>query len=123
MSSVSKIMDSEYEIMKVLWNENPLTANEIFSVLSQNKSWSKSTVITLINRLVDKGALQSVKRGVYFYTPVVTEEEYLSYHANNFLNKMFNGNAKNLLAYFCNNKDVTVDDLNELKQMIEHKEV
>ena len=121
MSSVSKIMDSEYEIIKVLWNESPLTANEIYEKLTPKKAWSKSTVITLINRLVEKGALSSSKRGVYFYTPVVTEYEYKQYHAENFLKKMFNGNAKSLLAYFCSYEGITAEDLNEIKQMIEQK--
>lgn len=123
MSSVSRIMESEYEIMRVLWNENPLTANEIFTVLSEKKAWSKSTTTTLINRLVEKGAVSSVKRGVYFYSPIVSESEYKQYHTANFLKKMFDGNAKNLLAYFCNHEDITADDLNELKQMIERKEL
>ena len=123
MSSVSKIMESEYEIMKVLWNESPLTATEICEMLALKKSWSKSTVITLINRLVEKGALSSAKRGVYFYTPVVTEDEYMQYHADNFLKKMFNGNTKSLLAFFCNHEGITVADLNEIKQMIEQKEM
>jgi BlaI family penicillinase repressor len=123
MSSVSKIMESEYEIMKVLWNESPLTANEIYAVLTQKMSWSKSTAITLMNRLVEKGALNSVKRGVYFYTPIVSEAEYTRYHADNFLKKMFNGNAKNLLADFCDHEGITIEDLNEIKQMIARKEM
>lgn len=123
MSSVSKIMDSEYEIMKVLWNESPLTANEIYDILTLKKSWSKSTAITLMNRLVEKGALSSVKRGVYFYTPIVSENEYTHYHADNFLQKMFNGNTKKLLTYFCDHEGITVEDLNEIKQMIEQKEM
>lgn len=123
MSSVSKIMDSEYEIMKVLWDKSPLTASEIFSSLAEKKDWSKSTVITLVNRLVAKGALTSHKRGVYFYTPVITEAEYTKYHANNFMEKIFKGNAKNLIAYFCDNKDISLDDLEDLKQIIEQKEM
>lgn len=123
MSSVSKIMDSEYEIMKVLWEKSPLMASEIFSTLSEKKAWSKSTVITLANRLVEKGALKSEKRGLYFYTPIVTEAEYTKYHANNFLKKIFKGNAKNLIAYFCDNEEISPADLEALKQIIEQKEV
>ena len=122
MSGVSKIMESEHEIMKVLWNESPLTANEVYTILSERKSWSKSTVITLVNRLVEKGALSSLKRGVYFYTPIVSETEYMQYHANNFLKKMFNGNTKKLLAYFCDHEGITAEDLEEIRQMIEQKE-
>lgn len=121
MSGVEKIMESEYEIMKVLWAESPLTASEIYMILSKRKSWSKSTIITLINRLVEKEALSCEKRGVYFYTPVVTQLEYTKYHADSFLEKMFHGNTRNLLAYFCDNSDVTLEDLNELKQMIQDK--
>jgi BlaI family penicillinase repressor len=121
MSNVSKIMESEYEIMKVLWAGSPLTTNEICTAVSGKKDWRKSTITTLINRLVEKGAVSSVKRGVYFYTPIITEAEYTQYHADNLLNKLFNGNAKNLLAFFCDNKNITMDDLDDLKEMIERK--
>ena len=118
MSGVSKIMDSEFEIMKVLWAaKEALTANEIFERLT--KAWSKSTAVTLINRLVEKGAVGSVKRGVYFYSPIVTEEEYLRYHADHFLQKMFNGNPKNLLAFFCSHEGITAEDLDEIRRGIE----
>ncbi len=122
MSGVSKIMDSEVEIMKVLWEQSPLSANEVYSILSKKKEWSKSTIITLMNRLVEKGAVCSEKKGVYLYSPIVSEEEYKNYHAETFLKKMFNGSAKNLLAYFCDTKDITVADLDELKQLIERRE-
>ncbi len=123
MSNVSKIMDSEYEVMKVLWSENPLTANEVYAILSEKKKWSKSTVITLINRLIDKGVVNGTKRGVYFYEPLISETEYKNYHADNLLNKLFNGSAKNLLIYFCDNKNITLEDVEELKKMIKSKEV
>ncbi len=122
MTGVSKIVDSEYEIMKVLWNEQPLTANEIYNSLAEKKTWSKSTVVTLVNRLVEKGALSATKRGVYFYTPVVSEAEYTKYHADSMLQKLFGGSAKNLLAYFCSDDRISLEDLDELRQIVERKE-
>ncbi|MDR1539632.1 MAG: BlaI/MecI/CopY family transcriptional regulator [Clostridiales bacterium] len=122
MPNVQKIADSELEILKVLWKDSPRTSNEIYDALKQNKPWSKSTVLTLISRLAEKGAVSSFKRGVHFYSPALSEREYIKLQANSFLERIFEGSIKDLVAYYCENNDLTQEDLKELKKMIESRE-
>jgi len=119
MKDLSKIVESESEILRVLWQDSPKTANEIYEAIKPHKDWQKSTVITLINRLVEKKAVAAEKRGVYFYTPLVTQEEYKEYHTRTFLSKLFDGSPQKLLAYFCDTKDITAADLDDIRKMIE----
>ena len=75
-----KISDSELEVMKLLWRaEASLSITEIRENLQQTKGWEPATIKTLVSRLVSKGAVRQEKRNVYYYSPLVSEEEYASW--------------------------------------------
>ncbi len=62
------VSDSELEILEVLWAAgNALNAGEIRSALDAHKNWERTTVLTLIQRLVKKGALLQEKRSVLLH--------------------------------------------------------
>lgn len=68
MRKVPRISESEWEVMKVLWESSPLTANDIVEVLSKRASWQRETIRTLINRLVQKKAVRFEKKGANIIT-------------------------------------------------------
>ena len=45
---------SEWSIMEKLW-EQPYTMMQLFHMLEEETGWSKSTVVTMLGRMVDKG--------------------------------------------------------------------
>jgi len=113
----NKIADSELEVMRILWREKrPLSFAEIRTELESSKKWSKSTIQTLVVRLRDKGAIDAQESYVILYTPIITEQEYLETEKNTFLDKVFEGSAKNLVASLCQNGQLNEDDIDELKQ-------
>ena len=113
----NKIADSELEVMRILWREKrPLSFAEIRTELESSKKWSKSTIQTLVVRLRDKGAIRAQDNYVILYSPNITEKEYLDKEKNSFLEKMFNGNAKNLVASLCQSGHLNENDIDELKQ-------
>ena len=72
-----KISDSELEVMRVLWRAgDALPVTEIRETLQKSRGWEATTVKTLVSRLVSKGVLRQEKRGVFYYTPQITEKEY-----------------------------------------------
>jgi len=112
-----KIADSELEVMRLLWREKrPLSFAEIRTELESSKKWSKSTIQTLITRLRDKGAITAQESYVILYTHIITEQEYLDSEKNSFIEKMFDGNAKNLVASLCQSGQLNESDIDELKR-------
>jgi BlaI family penicillinase repressor len=112
-----KISDSELEVMRILWREGrPLSFTEIRTELERNTEWSKSTVQTLVVRLRDKGIISVQTHHVALYSPNITEQEYISAEGKTFLDKLFDGNAKKLVASLCQNGQLAEDDIDELKQ-------
>lgn len=115
------ISDAELEILDVLWAAKAsLNAGEIRSALNNHKNWERTTVLTLIQRLVKKGALSQEKRAqnnreIYYYTPCIAREEYLRAETKNFIEKFFKGRSKNLAAALVDSDALTKKDIEELR--------
>ena len=70
------ISNSEWEVMKVVWQLAPTTANRVCEVLLPDSDWKPRTVQTLLTRLTQKGILTYEKNGREFvYTPLYSESE------------------------------------------------
>ena len=116
MGKKISVSDAELEILEVLWSAGAsLNANEIRTRLGQNKSWERTTVLTLIQRLLKKNVLRQEKREVYYYTPCIGREEYAREETKNFVDKFFKGSSRNLAAALVNSKALTVEDIRELR--------
>lgn len=72
----SKITESEWEVMRVVWTNNKVTSKEINQILQKKRGWKPSTTKTFIGRLVKKGMLDTEKEGKQFlYTATIKEDE------------------------------------------------
>lgn len=114
--TASKIKGAELEVMKLLWaKDKPMLLIDIRHELSKRCDWEDSTVKTLIRRLVEKGAIALESRGVY--RAVVTENEYNAWSSSKFIDKVFAGSAKKLVASLLSDGQLTRSDMEELSRM------
>jgi predicted transcriptional regulator len=66
------ISDAESQVMQVLWERHPLSADEVVAALAESTDWQEATVKTLLNRLFKKGAIAAQRDGRrYLYRPVL----------------------------------------------------
>ncbi|MDD5697272.1 MAG: BlaI/MecI/CopY family transcriptional regulator [Victivallaceae bacterium] len=120
MNKDVRISDAEIEVMKIAWEKNPITSNEIVEKLLQTTSWAPKTIRTLINRLANKGALNYKHQGKgYLYTPGVSKEECVKAETESFLNRMFDGALMPMLTYFAESRKLSSEDIENLKNIIE----
>jgi BlaI family transcriptional regulator, penicillinase repressor len=113
------ISEAESVVMEVLWAKSPMATEDVLNALPKTK-WQESTVKTLINRLLKKGALKARKDGRrYLYTPVLTRKDWLSRESDGFLNRMFGGRVAPFVAHFSQQRKLTKKDLADLKRLIE----
>ena len=115
---LSKIAESELQVLRLLWEQKrPMTMPEIREALKSSTGWDGSTIKTLLYRLCDKGAVKSEKKNVYYYTPVISEQEYNEYATSVLIDKLYNGSAKNLVASLIGSKKLKAADVTELRDM------
>lgn len=121
LSKILNISDSELEVMKIIWDNPETTSNQIIEVLEGKIDWKPNTVKTLINRLLKKEAIGFNKSGKeYCYFPIIKKDEYIKEESNNFLAKLFNGSVNSLLLNFVRNQDLSHEDIEELKSILEN---
>ena len=119
MNDMPKISETEYEIMKAVWKNAPISTNEVVE-LFEGGNWSPKTVQTLLARLVKKGALGYEKRGrVFVYSPLIDEEEYRREESSSFLKKFYNGALNSMVLNFIDGDKLSADDIDELTRILE----
>ncbi|HIW24524.1 MAG TPA: BlaI/MecI/CopY family transcriptional regulator [Firmicutes bacterium] len=119
MNDMPKISEAEYEIMKAVWKNAPISTNEVVE-LFEGGNWSPKTVQTLLARLVKKGALGYEKRGrVFVYSPLIDEEEYRREESSSFLKKFYNGALNSMVLNFIDGDKLSPDDIDELTRILE----
>ena len=115
----NRVSDSEKIVLEALWQEAPLGSQDVVERLRPH-GWNEKTVKTFLNRLVNKGIISFQKEGRrYLYSPEVARAEILSEETDGFLNRVFKGDIKALLATFVENKKLSESELDYLRQLLE----
>jgi BlaI family penicillinase repressor len=124
MKKMPRISDAEWEVMKVLWETSPLTANDIVEVLSKRASWQRETIRTLINRLVQKEAVRFEKQGrQYHYSPAVAETDCIKAQTRSFLRRFQAGAIEPMLAALVEQERLSAEQIARLKDVLDRKDV
>ncbi|MBE6025015.1 MAG: BlaI/MecI/CopY family transcriptional regulator [Cellulosilyticum sp.] len=114
------ITDSEWKVMKVLWEQSPLSLKEIVASLKEETSWSNTTVRTLIVRLMEKKYIEADKStGNFKYAPLIAKEVCQKEEAKDFLDRVFEGSMGMFITAFMKKGKLTKKDEEELKKLIE----
>ncbi|ACO85138.1 BlaI/MecI/CopY family transcriptional regulator [Clostridium botulinum] len=120
MGDIPKISETEWKVMKIIWSNPYITANEVIDILDDYVEWKPKTVKTLLNRLLNKGAIHFEKEGrEYKYYPLVSEDECIREENKSFLDKVYNGAFKTMIANFIEEQNLTKEDIDDLKKLLE----
>ncbi len=113
------ISDAEAVVMEVLWQRHPQGADEVVSALSARSDWAEPTIKTLLNRLLNKGAIRAERDGRrYLYSPVLTREAWVAQQSEGLLERLFGGRVAPLVAHFSERGKLSEADIAELKRLI-----
>ena len=116
MKMMKKLPDAEFDIMKVVWaNEPPITTSIVMQQLGNERAWKAQTTISLMLRLVERGFLRTEKNGKErTYFPLVSKEEYLKFETGNFIKQFHDNSFLNLVTALYDDKTLTDEDIDEL---------
>lgn len=120
---INKIPQSELEVMKIIWqNEEPVSSKVVTTKLEEIKGWKRTTTLTLLSRLVEKGFLEADKtRRLTYYTSLVKEEDYLALESSHFFKNIFGKSLSSLICTLHSNNDVSEEEFDELKEWIQNQ--
>lgn len=114
-----RISEAELQVLQLLWDESPLDAAELASRVPAERSWSLTTVKTLLSRLVAKGAVGAEPQGRKFrYSPLIERDAVAGRQANRLVERLFGGRVSPLVAQLVEQREIDPADLAELEQLI-----
>ncbi|MBE5878911.1 MAG: BlaI/MecI/CopY family transcriptional regulator [Lachnospiraceae bacterium] len=115
------ITDAEWKIMNLLWEESPRTIMQITKALADSTGWTKHTVMTLLKRLEEKGAVRYENgEKAKLYQPIVSKDEIAVEETKNFLQKAFKGKIGLMINTMIKEEALTKEDLEELYSILEN---
>ena len=116
--------DAEREVLKVLWDLGPQTVRDVLTQLTnRGQDWSRTTVITLLQRLEGKGYVVSDKSQFAFvFRAVVTREDEMHARISDLAGKLCDGDAVPLMLAFTERHKFSAEELARFRQMIEQLE-
>lgn len=119
MKQPVSISEAEAVVMEVLWQHSPAGTEDVIAALVREQ-WHESTIKTLLNRLLKKGAIRASKEGRrHLYSPVLKREEWLSDESSSLLDRLFGGRVAPLVAHFSKHRKLTRRDIADLKRIID----
>jgi len=114
-----KLTKAEEQVMKVLWSLEKGFVKEIIERFKQPKP-AYNTVSTIVRILEQKGFVAHEAFGkTHRYYPLVSKNDYSKGYFKNFLSAYFSNSFQKLLSFFSTEEDLSLQELQEMKDMLE----
>ena len=112
MNKKISVSDSEFEVLRELWETPSLTARQLTDRVLERTEWSEPTIKTLLLRLLQKKAVERTREGkVFVYRALVDREEYRLMAGRSLLDRLFNGIAGDFLTCLVKNKSISAEEI------------
>ena len=114
-----RISDAEHAVMEVLWDEAPLTAQDVAERVAPSRGWSANTVKTLLGRLLAKNTIAAEEDGRrYLYRPLVERGDYVEGESRRLIDRLFGGKLTPLVAHLAERDALTEEDIAEIEALL-----
>ena len=110
----------ESKFADIIWQNEPLTSSELAKKSEETLKWKKTTSFTVLKRLCDKGLFKNEKGTV---TSLISHDEFYSMQSEKFVEDTFDGSLPAFLTAFTSRRNITKEELDEIRKMIDEYEV
>ena len=117
---IKKLYDSEFKLMELIWEREPVSAKELSLLAANRVGWNKNTTYTVIKKLVEKGVVNRGEPG-FICTSLVKREEVRRTETENLIQKLYHGSKKALFSALLEDEPLSEEELSELRRMIEKR--
>jgi len=115
-----KLTEAEWNVMECLWEKAPRTGREAVEWLQEHMGWSRSTTLTLLRRMEEKGAVKSESSGeVKVFVPTLSREQAVLRETEDFLGRLYKGSLGMMLSAFTKKQDLTKQEIEELYAILD----
>ena len=117
------LTNSEWYVLDCLWERSPQTVMELVGALGERLGWAKSTTITTLRRMEDKGLLLCQIQGrAKHYSPAVSRDRAVRRETRSFLDKVYRGSVGLMVSALAEDKALSRAEIDELYEILRKAE-
>jgi len=114
------LTDAELRLMTVLWDHGAATVHEVLEALPRNRRPAYNSILTTMRILEQKGYLGRDKQGrSHVYRPLISRGQARRQALRHMVSSMFDNSPELLLVSLLENKQMTPDEIDALKKMVD----
>ncbi|MDX9753023.1 MAG: BlaI/MecI/CopY family transcriptional regulator [bacterium] len=118
-----KLSPAEWELMRISWQKGKSTARVIYEASLQEKERGYQTIKTMLDRLVEKGVLRRERFGpLWLYEARISQEKATATAIDRFVHTVLDGAVAPLFAHFVRSKQLSAEEIEQLKALIDKEE-
>ena len=106
----------ESRFADLIWMNEPIASGELVKLCLKELEWKKSTTYTVLKKLCEKGIFQNVEGVV---SAKISKDEFYAMRSEQFVEETFQGSLPAFIAAFTQRKQLTEEEINEIRRMIE----
>ena len=119
-----QLTEGEWAIIRAIWDNEPCAAPAVQEELEAQKSWTYSTVKTMMDRMVTKGLLRTERiRNLILYRSAITKKQAQKGEIMRTVKRAFNGALTPMMQFLLDNHRLSQKQLNELERLIKKKRI
>ncbi|WP_166384239.1 BlaI/MecI/CopY family transcriptional regulator [Polaribacter sp. 11A2H] len=114
-----QLSKTEEQLMQYLWKRKKAFLKELLADFPEPKP-ATTTVATLLKRIADKGFIDYTLFGKSReYFPIIKKTDYFSKHVNGLIKNFFNNSASQFASFFTKETNLSTEELEDLKKIID----
>ena len=114
---------SEWNVLDCLWDRSPMTVMELVAALRERVGWAKSTTITTLRRMEDKGLVRAEVRGrTRHYFPAVDRARAVRRETRSFLDKVYRGSVGLMVSSMVQDQALSREEIDQLYEILRQAE-
>ena len=116
----AKLTASEWNVLSCLWEKAPQTVMQLVAELGERVGWAKSTTITTLRRMEEKGlvSVEQTGRGKS-YSPAVEREQAVTAETHSFLDRVYQGSVGLMMSAMAKRQELSRDEVAELRAILD----
>ncbi len=118
-----KLTGSEWSVLDCLWEKSPQTVMQLVAQLGEKVGWAKSTTITTLRRMEEKGLVRCeiIGKGKS-YTPAVEREQAVIFETRSFLERVYRGSVGLMMSAMARRQELSPEEITELREILAQTE-
>ena len=114
---------AQWEVMECLWQAKALTGREATEILEKKMGWNRSTTLTHLRRMEEKGIVGSrIEAATKVFYPVLPREEAVLQETESFLDRVYHGSISMMLSAMTKKQSLSQSEIDALHALLEETE-